>query len=90
MSERDDFFPPEMDDNDADWASGLEDDFDDLRQASSMSTDMYGDMEVVDDSGGGGLLSRFSSMQKLILAILFLILVVVYGAAAVLAVGLVG
>ena len=92
MTEQDDFFPPEFEDSDSDWATGLEDDFDDLRQASAMSTDVYGDMEVVEESGGGGggALSRFSAMQKLILALLFLILVVVYGAAAVLAVGLIG
>jgi hypothetical protein len=56
-----------------------------------MSTDVYGEMEMVDESGGStGLLGRFSPLQKLILALLFLILVVVYGAAALLAVGLVG
>ena len=94
MSQQDDLFPPELNDSDSDWATGLDDDFDDLRTASSMSTDVYGDMEMVADrstgDGGGGMLSRFSALQKLILAVLILVLVVVYGAAALLAVGLVG
>ena len=91
MSQEDDLFPPDLDDNDSDWASGLDDGFDDLRQQSSMSTDVYGDMEMVEESSGGsGLLSRLNPLQKLILALLFLVLVVVYGAAALLAVGLLG
>ncbi len=62
-----------MFDDDDDFASSL-------REKTSRTSDVYDDLEEMDDDvsrSGGGVLSRFSPVQRLILAVLALIDVVV-------------